>query len=363
MTDLNKKIAQYCDPAEIAKFEFFLNKVSERTDKVFGLRPDYSCAEPALGEDVEYFGFNILQDDRMRYIIENIVTLPESKLSMPNKIGNTIISHFYGARGIHSVVTGVKNTKDANVDFELLAKDVNYLEHIKGEAAKSKKEGKKFYGTTELHTSLQTAARNFCRKKYSNPDRPASFMDILEWIASWTQDGSIDRIINTKSLEVMFNLLREKPGVGEYYGYHCATSNSVNPFLAFNHDERFCSPGPGAKRSLDRVFKKLKDSGAVKKLPYAELVIWLRENQKTIFNDIHIHKFFHNIEIDGKKIFEDEQDELKVYGTEVGLCQYGIFCHLKENPHLISKRKVARAEDDSVCDGATCNFSSNLLEF
>ena len=363
MTDLNKKIAQYCDPIEIAKFEFFLNKVSELTDKTFGLRPDYFCSEPALGEDVEYFGFNILQDDRMRYIIENIVTLPDSKLSQPNKIGNTIISHFYGARGIHTVVTGVKDPKEANVDFERLAVDKNYLQHITEEVAKSKTAKKKFYGTTELHTSLQTAARNYCRAKYKDPARAASFMDILEWIASWTQDGTVDRIIKTNSLGVMFNLLREKPGVGEYYGYHCATSNSVNPALLFNHDEQFCSPGPGAKRSLDIIFKKLKESGAFKKMPYAELVIWLRDNQKTIFKNIHIHPFFHNIEVNGVKIFKDQQNELKVYGTEVGLCQYGIYRHLTENPHLISKRKVARAEDDSVCDGATCNFSTSLLEF
>lgn len=349
---VRSEYGNFVDYDAIGKFEFFLNKVSERTDKAFGLRDTYECDDEALGADVEYFGFNILQDDRMRYIIENIVTLPDSQLSQANKIGNTIISHFYGARGIHTVVTGIKDPKKAHVDFELLAKDTDYLEFIKDEVAKSKKAGKKFYGTTELHTSLQTAARNFCRVKYGDPNRAASLTDILEWIASWTADGTTDRILNVKSLEEMFKLLREKPGIGEYYGYHCATSNSVNPALKYQHDEWFCAPGPGARESLDRIFAPLKASGRTSKMPYGDLTIWIRENQEKLFQNIHIHDFFHNHAVNDQIIFEDQQDELKVYGTEVGLCQFGVYCYLKENPHLISKRKVARLEDDSVCDGA-----------
>ena len=87
-------------------------------------------------------------------------------------------------------------------------------------------------------------------------------------------------------------------------------------------------------------------------MPYGDLTIWIRENQEKLFQNIHIHDFFHNHTVNDQIIFEDQQDELKVYGTEVGLCQFGVYCYLKENPHLISKRKVARLEDDSVCDGA-----------
>jgi len=347
----------YLDPKVLESFEFFLNKVSERTDKAFGLRSTYECDDPALGADVEYFGFNILQDDRMRYIIENIVSLPDHELSQANKIGNTIISHFYGARGIHTVMTGIKDPKKAHVDFVRLNTDIPYLQSIKAEVSRSKHEGKKFYGTTELHTSLQTAARNFCRKKYNEDDRPASLMDILEWIADWTIDGTVNRILKVTSLEEMYNLLCEKPGVGDYYGYHCSTSNSVNPALAYQHDENFCSPGPGARDSLDRIFKPMKDAGF--KLDYGDLTIWIRENQKTLFKSININPFFHNYLVNGKKLFQDEQNELKVYGTEVGLCQFGVYCYLKENPHLISKRKVARSEDDVEPTAKT----ASLLEF
>ena len=83
---VRSEYGNFVDYDAIGKFEFFLNKVSERTDKAFGLRDKYECDDEALGADVEYFGFNILQDDRMRYIIENIVTLPDSQLS---KASNT----------------------------------------------------------------------------------------------------------------------------------------------------------------------------------------------------------------------------------------------------------------------------------
>lgn len=180
----------------------------------------------------------------------------------------------------------------------------------------NKKRKKTYYGRTELHTSIQTAARNFCRKKYDDAERPASLSDILEWIADWTTDNTIEKILETNSLKDMFTLLNSKPGVGNYYGYHCATSNSVNPNLNFQHDEPFCVPGPGAVQSLDKLFLKLKEK---QKLPYGDLVIWLRENQHELFDDkVEFHHFFHNYHLScGTPVFEHQQDELKVYTCEV----------------------------------------------
>lgn len=346
---------KYLNIDKFKDFEHFLVKVNERTEWQFGLRDEYvndDTVDPALNADVEYFGFNILQDDRMRYIIENIVTVPT--LSMPNKIGNTIISHFYGARGIHGLVTGISDVKQAHVDFERIAKgDIDYLNEIKRYIDIGRQQKQKFYGTTELHTSIQTAARNYCRVKYNDPNKQASLSDIIEWIASWTADGTIDNIIeNANSLKAMYDILTSKPGIGEYYGYHCATSNSVNPYLKFHHDESFCAPGPGARESLEHIF----DKWTGKKFPYADMVVWLRDNQERLFERINIHPFFHNYNVGELKVFEHDQHNMKVYGTEVGLCQYGVYCWLKANPHLISKRKIARVntqQASGVCAGAT----------
>ena len=47
-----------------------------------------------------------------------------------NIICNTIISHFYGARGIHQVATREKDLKKALVDFERILIDKDYINWI-----------------------------------------------------------------------------------------------------------------------------------------------------------------------------------------------------------------------------------------
>lgn len=331
----------------LAEFEHFLIKVSERTEWAYGLRPDYDDGGVvALGRDVEYFSFLIAADDRMRYIMENIVTLPDSEVSPKNKIGNTIISHFYGGRGIHTLLTGEVDPKKAHVDFERIATgDAGYVDELKRNTAWYHSLKHKFYGTTELHTSIQTAARNFCRAKYADPDRKASLTDVVEWIASWTTDGSMDYILNdVKSLRGMYDFLRTKPGIGEYYGYHCATSNSVNPALPFDHDELFCAPGPGARETITNLFPSLNVGKS--KLPYEALIVWLREEQNNLIDmtKVNVHPFFHNFTgSDGKLVFKDCQDNIKTYNMEVACCQFSVYQRLKAQPHLAERRQVARA--------------------
>ena len=344
--------SKYLDRNAWKEFEYFLHKVNERTEYQYGVRDEYimPVGDPALGEGVEYFSFLITADDRMRYIMDNIVSLPDNILSQRNKICNTIISHFYGARGIHELLSGYSNPKKANIDFERTLHDHHYLNDIKLVAEHNKRRGKKFYGTTELHTSIQTAGRNFCRKKYKDDKRLIHITDVLEWIASWIEEGFVDRMIKVTSLKEMFHLLSEHPGIGNYYAYHCSTSNSVNPSLKYQHDEEFCAPGPGAQATLDFLFPTYPS----KKKPYGEMIIWIRQNQKNLFEkEVVVHDFFHNFLVNkGQKIFDSEQDELKVYTTEVICCQFGVYRRLKAQPELIGKRVVARLEDDSICDGS-----------
>jgi hypothetical protein len=350
-------LIDHIDKTRVKEFERFLICVNERTEWQYNLRDEYIPPEndPALGPTVDFFGFNIAQDDRMRYIMENIVSL--SSLSESNKICNTIISHFYGARGIHTVVTGEKDPKKAHVDFDKVASgDKAYLDGIYHQIKLSQDRKAKFYGTTELHTSLQTAARNFCRVKHNDPTRKANATDMIEWVADFITNGTVDKVLRSKSLQETYGVLTNLPGVGEYYGYHCSTSNSVNPILPFQHDEKFCVPGPGAKQTCEYLFESLKTG---KKLPYGDIVIAVRDHQESLFNwnKLVIHPFFHNFTLsDGTKIFADSQDRLKTYGTEVAFCQFAVYLHLKKNPHLINKRKVARADDDAPKQSSLLSF-------
>jgi hypothetical protein len=318
---------------------YFFNKVNERALYKLGFVENYSDDnEPALGINVEYFHPQITLDDRMRYIMENIVV---SNLSIDNIICNTIISHFYGARGIHQILTRDNNPKTALVDFERLNNDIEYENEIRINLNDAVSLGLPIYGSTELRTSLFGASNNYV-SKLKNQTRNTDKINILLWVSSFIKNGITKKMANANSLKEMFDVLNNIEGVGGYYGYHCSTSNSVNPKININHDERFCVPGPGARKTLDMMFKE--DC----KIPYGDRVIWFRENYKQLIGEIYLHDSTHNVIVNGNKILQDEQDELKTYGCEVGLCQYGVYVRLKNNPHLINKRKVARVEDKTM---------------
>lgn len=353
------------DKEVLSDLGFFLEKINERNLFIRGLIPAYEAPSPALGEGVEYFSSQITLDDRMVYIMNHIVTSPG--LSMENKLGNTIISHFYGARGIHTVLTGYSDPDTALVDFDSLAKEQidyvksgkigEYTNWLRGETAKSKAKGMPFWGTTELHTSLMDAGNKFVKRTFLEADAKASgSLAVAEWIASWKNDGMMDKLIESKSLKEMYDNLRSIRGIGPYYGYHCATSNSVNPDLPFNHDERFCSPGPGAKFTLEKLFPGVTD----KQFPMGDRVIWIRENQDSLFPGFKdkLHPATFNVVSNGIKIFNEDQNELKTYGTEVFCCQAGVYFRLRENPHLIKNRQVARAKTTvpTACDDIASFF-------
>ena len=188
-----------------------------------------------------------------------------------------------------------------------------------------------------------------------NQPRDAHKINILLWVASFIPRGITGRMAQVKSLNEMYDIISSLEGVGQYYGYHCSTSNSVNPRIPINHDERFCVPGPGARFTLDLMF------GEGCNIPYGDRVIWFRENYKDLIGDIPLHESTHNVYVNGKKIFQEEQNDLKTYGCEVGLCQYGVYYRLRNNPHLISRRKVARTDDSVMEYFFNNNFEQNSL--
>jgi hypothetical protein len=245
-------------------------------------------------------------------------------------------------------LSGITDPKKAHLDYERVNSDPAYVTSIYENAAYAKLHGYKFYGTTELHTSLQTAARNFVRKKYSDPTRPASNTDIVEWVAGWIESGLVDDILSSKNLQEAYTKINSLHGVGAYYGYHLGVDSSLIPGTAYHHDEEFCVPGPGACHTMDLLFPTLKDKA--KKMPYGELIVWIEDNQQRLYPKVPFHSALWNIHNDsnGKKVFSFEQDKFMVYGLEVGHCQYGIYDRLVNNPHLIEKRKCGTDPDLSA---------------
>lgn len=331
---------------------YFFNKVNERSLWQMGVNESYSSeGDAALGETVEYFHPQLTLDDRMRYIMENIVF---SGLDIDNIICNTIISHFYGGRGIHQILTRDPNPKTALVDFRRLLEDKDYENKIRKNLEDAVELGLPIYGTTELRTSLFGAA-NAHVAETRNQERDAHKINILLWVASFIKRGITERISNVNSLKELYGVITSLEGVGQYYGYHCSTSNSVNPRINVNHDERFCVPGPGARLTLDIMF------GKDCKIPYGDRVIWFRENYKDLIGEIFLHPSTHNITVDGNRVLLEEQNDLKVYGCEVGLCQYGVYYRLRNNPNLINRRKVARADVNLMESFFNNNFQQQTL--
>ena len=312
----------------------FFNKVNDRALFKLGIVDSYDDGgDAALGETVEYFHPQITLDDRMRYIAENIVY---SDLDSQSKVVNTILSHFYGARGIHQIIMRDENPKTALIDVHKYMNDNSYAEELHFNLEEAVAYGLPLYGTTELRTSIFGAANAHSTIDGIKNTHPAN---ILKWVAGFVKRGIVDKMLAANSLEELYNILIQIEGIGSYYGYHCSTSNSVNPEINANHDENFCMPGPGARYTLGLLFEQSRMN-----ISMGEQVVWFRNNYENYIGKFPLHESTHNILVNGKKVFRDEQDTLKVYGSEVGLCQYGVYERLKANPHLINRRKVSRLD-------------------
>lgn len=324
-------------------FNWFLYKVNQRACIQQGFISEkyeavnrHGKTDFGLGEDVEYFHPTITLDDRMRFIGTQIASHP---MSLTNIVGNTIISHFYGARGVHFLASG----QDGDfVDFDRIAnKDNDYKAFIKDNLDKATKNKQPIWGTTELHTSIQTSARNFCREYYNQPDRKFHAFDVCEWVASFRDTKIIEGMLNCDNMEQVYTLLRTLPGIGEYYGFHCAASTSVLPQMKYHHDQRFVSPGPGAVYTI-----KLMWPNAPKKA-YADSIYFLRENSDEIglTTNVDFNSNAFNIKLrDGSSLFSEEQNTLKYYGTEVLCCQFGVYLQIRDDEKACARRQVARAK-------------------
>ena len=219
-------------------FNHFLKKINTRScinlgfiDEEYNNLNRHGEVDYGLGIDVEYFHPTITLDDRMRYIGTIIAQHDMSKF---NILGNGIISHFYGARGVHMAVTNSTDPNNCFVDFDKLAdNDQLYLAELKSniEIAKTKK--RPIWGTTELHTSIQAASRNYCREKYNNPDRPFHPVDVVDWVASFKYNGTYKKLCEAQNMQQAYTILRQLPGIGEYYGFHGAASTSVLPQMKY----------------------------------------------------------------------------------------------------------------------------------
>lgn len=335
---INKNPHDLIDKKVLADIKFFFHQMNDKTLFKMGIRESYNdYGVPALHEAVEYFPLFITLDDRTRYIAENIVL---SNMGIDNVICNTICSHFYGARGIHQVATRERDPKKALIDFNRILIDKDYKNWINNNLEEARQYGISIYGRTELRTSLFHAANTYVANK-EGKRRNLDPVNMMQWVASFIENGLTEVISKAQTLKELYNHVIKVPGIGQYYGYHCTISNSINPNINVNHDEPFCVPGPGAKKTLNLLFPNVPP----REFSYGGRVVWLRDQQEELFGKFELPNSKHNFIVNGQKIFADEQNNLKVYGLEVAICQFGVFQRLRDNPKLVSNRKVARLDE------------------
>lgn len=366
--EVSKTLWEACDKDLLWEMRMFTHNVQRCWEIKYGVRPveHYIEPHPALGLSVEYFGFWVTADDRLRYIAENITTNPT--LPLIDQIGNGLASHFYGARNVHQTMSGLQDPKLALVDYTKLAEEQlqfkntgevgTYTQHMRDFLEHQKKMGQKLWGTTELHTSLQTAGRRWVNEWYLNDRMNASkgsSNNVNEWIASFKNSGLMQQMLDNSGLKSMCDILGTEWGIGDYYKFHGGSDLSLCPQLNAYIDERYVLPGPGATDILRKLYPDL----SPKEVSMSDRVIWYRENQHWLLGLPEIHPFFHKLEVNGINIFPEPINEIKTTQAEVNHCQFGIFCDLKANPSKISKRQVARNDDGNSCaiDNQTIGLS------
>jgi hypothetical protein len=314
-------------------FENFMLAMLERglADE-YGLK--YTTADKALSAEVMYFHPLICAPSDRREVAKWIIgsTQPGLK-SVYNRVCNIFITYFFGPASIYSLLSGEPEPADAWVDFERVASDPSYVTEIAENIKYGKSHGLKLWTTTELHTSLQTEARNYCRLKHNEPTRPASPTDLIEWVASWIKLGVIDKMLEAKTLRGCYDAITSIRGVGPYYAGNPAMLIAALPEVSYDHIEAFCAPGAGAIKTLEHLFgKKLGFEPAVKAIAY------LFENQQKFLPKLFVPDEFQNLKLHYGNLFKENQTVFTCNSFEVGLCQYSVYQKFCEEPEAIKRR-------------------------
>jgi hypothetical protein len=295
---------------------------------------EYVPLNAALGKDVMYFQPLMLAPSDRKEVVKYIIGSEEPGLkSVHNRAANIFATFFFGPSDIYHMLSGQPDPKKAFVDFERVASDPSYVAEIKANIAYGRQHGFKLWTTTELHTSLQTEARNFCRIKHGNPERPATETDLIEWIASWIKGGQIDKVLEAKTLRGAYDAITSIRGVGPYYAGNPVMMLASLPEANSSHMEAFCAPGGGAIKTLEYLFdKKFGFEPAVK------AIAWLFENQQKLMPELYVHADFQNMDMPHGKLWKTNQDVYTCNAFEVGLCQFSVYRKFIEEPEAIKRR-------------------------
>lgn len=311
------------DKTVLADLKFFLKEINKREVLIQeGRKDEYVEPHPALQIDVMYWHPNRTRHGEVDWLMKYIFR-PE--VSLTNKILNSFAVKFYGpAQAILNAI-GEDEFSTANlIDFERLPEDPDYMRQIDENLVRAKDEKKEQWGTTELRTSLQTAAKHHAgHSRWSN---------MIEWISSFKKDGLIDFYASGPTMQQAFDKVCSYRGIGNYYGYHSNANLARCYDISINENEDFVIAGPGAAATLERLYPGAKKD----KVSNMDILLWMRDNQQKLFDLDDVDRAALSQDLKpGQRV-----TELTSFGCEITCCQFNVYTRFKENPDLIDRRKL-----------------------
>lgn len=327
------------DPERFAYFnkwvkEFFKREVLREANRLSEYSPSTEFGE-AMRPEVSYWNPNRSKHAEV-FWLENYVFSKDT--SLRNKILNAIAVKFVGMPTLTLVAS---NTSDYNniIDFDEYSKHAEYYKRI-NENLDNNKYKLKVWGRTQLQTSLQTAARNFCRIEDDNPSGLFKLSNMIRWVEHLDNLGLSETVKNKdNTLKDVCEWLIQHRGIGPYFGYHPPCNFSrCDDLPNIDEDQDFCLVGPGAKCGMEYVFPNIKFNEKLMQ----DYIVTIKNNQYEFFE-------FNNPE--EKKYFSDNLENdgfLTTFGTEITFCQFNCFLCIKDNPKAQEKRMLPLTFDAFV---------------
>ena len=303
--------------------DFFTREALRDTDRIETYRVD-DLFGSAMRQEVSYWNPNRSKHAEV-YWLENFVFRPE--VSMVNRICNAMTVKFVGRPTTTLLACDTWDYAQV-IDFEHYKIDPKYRAEINNNVDENRFDIK-VWGTTQLHTSLQTSARNYCRE-VDNSQETFKLSHMIRWISYLDDKGMSDVVMNQNNrLRDVGNWLGEIRGIGPYYSYHPPCNFSRDDDLPnIDEDDDYCLVGPGAQRGLEYVFPdvKFKNNDIME-----EYILAIRDHQYDFFE-------FKNDEFDFYKLNLERGGRLTTFGVEITLCQFDVFMNIRDNEESQRKR-------------------------
>lgn len=394
----HEKILSHCDQEVKKELGYFIREFNKREwsvriAKSFRSFEDYASKGyihqdrfgvgfVVNGKPVPYFHPNRSFHDEIIWLNNNLYY--KKDVSFNDKLINSAIVKFYGPSRTLDIITGfasdlkyLKKTDYPYINFDRLLKDEEYEYAIMSNIELASQHKQQIWGTTELRTSLQTAARDHARKNPSiidrlglkgyiekNTDSSARKMrasDMIHWIKHISfphedQDGMNSGFTGffrcKPTMEDAFYFLTLKRGIGNYYGYHFASNLARMPGVgaapliekewsrefkelnlrhgALDENDDFVVAGPGACATLKRLFPGF----PINQKTTTRMILAIRDNQEEFFGIKDDEAVRHLREA-------TELGKFTTFGVEISCCQFNVFSRLLNNSEMASNRAKA----------------------